>query len=92
MYMSPQTQNELLDVIGKYIILRDIVKEIKVAHFYSICADEVTSHNTEQLAICVRFVDVGGNIREEFLTFVKLARITGVQTHCTGNSTCVRES
>ena len=76
-YLSPQTQNELLDVIGKHIILRDIVKEIKEAHFYSICADEVTSHNTEQLAICVRFVDVGGNIREEFLTFVKLARITG---------------
>ena len=59
-YLSPQTQNELLDVIGKHIILRNIVKEIKEAHFYSICADEVTSHNTEQLAICVRFVDVGG--------------------------------
>ena len=46
-----------IDVIGKHMILRDIVKEIKEAH-------EVTSHNTEQLAICVRFVDVGGNIRE----------------------------
>ena len=31
-YLSPQTQNELLDVIGKHIILRDIVKEIKEAY------------------------------------------------------------
>ena len=76
-YMSPQIQNELLDVMGKHIVLRDIVHDIKEAKLYSICADEVTSHSTEELAICVRFVDAESNIREEFLTFVKLTRLTG---------------
>ena len=76
-YMSPQIQNELLDVMGKHIVLHDIVQDIKEAKLCSICADEVTSHNTEELAICVRFVDAQSNIREEFLTFVKLTRLTG---------------
>lgn len=76
-YMSPQTQNEMLEVIGKQIILRDIVQEMKKARYYSILADEVTSHNTEQLALCVRFVDECSSIREEFLSFLKLERITG---------------
>ena len=40
-------------------------------------ADEVTSHNVEQLAICARFVDAEKNIREEFLTFIPLERTTG---------------
>lgn len=76
-HMSPQTQNELLEVMAKHILLRDIVKEIKKAKYYSIMADEVTSHNTEQLAFCVRFVDTESNIREEFLTFMEVKRITG---------------
>lgn len=62
-YMSPQTQNELPEVIGKHIILRGIVQEIKEAKFYSTSADEVTSYNTEQLALCVCFVDVDSNVR-----------------------------
>ena len=53
--MSPQIQNELLDVMGKHAVLHDIVQDIKEAMLYSICADDVTSHNTEELAICVRF-------------------------------------
>ena len=76
-HMSPQTQNELLEVIGKHIILRDVVEEIIQAKYYSVLADEVTSHNTEHLALCARFVDANGDIREEFLTFQKLDRITG---------------
>lgn len=71
--MSPQTQNELIQII----ILRDIVKEAKQAKYYSIMADEVTSHNNEQLAFCVRFVDENSSIREEFLSFLKVDRITG---------------
>ena len=76
-YMSPQIQNELLDVMGKHIVLRDIVQDIKEAKLYSICANEVASHNTEELAICVRFLDAESNIREKFLTFLKLTRLTG---------------
>ena len=40
-------------------------------------ADEVTSHNVEQQAICARFIDAENNIREEFLTFIPLERTTG---------------
>ena len=42
-----------------------------------VMADEVTSHNVEQLAICCRFVDEKSDIREEFMSFLKLDRITG---------------
>lgn len=76
-HMSPQTQNELVEIIGKHIILRDVVEEIIQSKYYSVLADEVTSHNTEHLALCARFVDAGGDIREEFLSFQQLDRITG---------------
>ncbi len=56
-YMSPRTQNEIIEVMGKHIILRRIVEEVKAAKLYTILADEVTSHNVEHLAFCVRFVD-----------------------------------
>ena len=66
-HMSPQTQNELIEVMGKHIILHNIISELKEARFFSILADEVTSHNVEHLALCARFVDCENNIREEFL-------------------------
>ncbi|XP_037534998.1 zinc finger MYM-type protein 1 [Nematolebias whitei] len=77
-YISPQTQNEILDIMGNDFILSGLVTEIKEAKFYSILADEVTSHNIEHMAFCVRFVDRESNIREEFLTFVPLSHTTGV--------------
>ena len=69
-YASPQTQNELIEVMGKHIILENIVNEVKSSPFCSILADEVTSHNIEHLAICVRFLDSSQDIREEFLAFM----------------------
>ena len=76
-HLSPHTQNELIGVMGKHIILKGIVDELNTAKFFAILADEVTSHNVEHLAICARFVDSGKNVREEFLAFIKLERITG---------------
>ena len=67
-HMSPQTQNELIEVMEKHIVLRNIVDELKAARWYVILADEVTSHNIEHLAICARFVDQNNGIRKEFLT------------------------
>ena len=78
-HMSPQTQNELIEVMGKHIVLRNIVDELKAARWYTILADEVTSHNIEHLAICARFVDQNNGIREEFLAFIGLDRITGAE-------------
>ena len=40
-------------------------------------ADEVESHHTEQLPICVRFADKECNIREEFLEFGKCVQTNG---------------
>lgn len=65
--------------MGKHIILQGILEELNAAHYYSILTDEVTSHNVEHLAICARFVDENKDVREEFLTFVQLDRITGEQ-------------
>ena len=39
--------------------------------------DEVTSHNHELMPLCVRFVDVQKNIREEFIQFSTLSCVTG---------------
>ena len=77
--MSPQTQNELIEVMGKHIVLHTIVDELKAAKWYAILADEVTSHNTEHLAICARLVDQNNDIREEFLAFIDIDRITGAE-------------
>ena len=66
----------MIEIIGQDIILSKLVKEIKAAKFYSIMADKVTSHNKEQLALCARFVDNSSKVREEFLAFLHLPRIT----------------
>ena len=76
-YLSPDIQNQLIDVIGKRIIQKDLINEILHAKFYSIMIDEVTSHNQELMPLCIRFVDSKCNIREEFLQFSCLSRITG---------------
>ena len=46
--------------------------------FFSVLADEVSCRNVEHLPICLRFVDSEYNIREEFVAFVKLARVRAV--------------
>ena len=53
----------------------NLVKEINCARFSSILADEVESHDVEQLSLCIRFADDDNNIREEFLEFEKRKRI-----------------
>ena len=73
-YISPYTQN---DIIGKQMIQKSIIEEVILARFYSIMVDEVTSHNQELMPLCVQFVDTQKNIREEFIQFSTLTRITG---------------
>ena len=63
-YSSPRLQNEIIDVIGNGIIRAKIISEIKETKFFSILFDEITSHNVEHLALCVRFVDAICDIRE----------------------------
>ena len=76
-YISPYIQNELIEIIGYDILQKGLVEEVKEAKFFSLMADEVESHHTEQLPICLRFVDKECNIREEFLEFGKCEQTNG---------------
>ncbi|XP_072039158.1 uncharacterized protein [Amphiura filiformis] len=77
LYVSPQIQNELIDIIGQEFIQKSILKEVRDAKYFAIMVDEVTSHNKEMMPLCVRFVDSSKTIREEFLHFSQLTRVTG---------------
>ncbi len=75
-YTSKTIQNELIKVVGDEIS-GGILEEVRLAKFYSIIADEVTdASNSEVLSIVVRYVH-DGQIREVFLDFLKVERITG---------------
>lgn len=50
-YLSLEIQNKLINIIGKDLILNDIISETKDSKLFSIMADEVTSHNIEVLNI-----------------------------------------
>ena len=67
----------MIDVTGS-AIADQIIDEIQAAKFFTILADEVTDcSNLEQVSIVIRFVDGYKNIREDFLGFVPVERITG---------------
>ena len=46
-YLRPTSQNEMIEVIDKKIMLRNIVEEIKNSGCHSVSADEITSSNDE---------------------------------------------
>ena len=74
-YISPRSQNEIINAIGYDVILANIIAEIKTAQYFSVLADEVSCHNVEHLPICLRYVDGECYIREEFVAFVKLDQV-----------------
>ena len=75
-YTSKTIQNELLRVLGDKI-RNDILEEVKCAKFYCVIADEVTdASNKEELSIVIRYIH-DGQIREVFVDFVEVERITG---------------
>ena len=76
-YISPQIQNELIDIVAFDVFQKDLIEEIKQAKFFSILADEVESHHVEQLPLCIRFLDQGNNIREESVEFGKCEHVNG---------------
>ena len=58
-----------MEVIGINRAQRELIEEITRAKFFSIMAEEVTTHNEEMLPICFRYVNQNGKIREVFLEF-----------------------
>ena len=68
-YLSPTSQNEMIEVIGKKIILRDIVEEIKKSGFHSVSGDKITSSNDEILSFFFRYVYGNMEIQEKLRHF-----------------------
>lgn len=54
-YLSPASQNEIIECCAEEVTA-NIVRELKEAGMFSVMADEARDGNTEQLAICVRYV------------------------------------
>lgn len=61
-----QSQNEMIDVIGKHFVQKKLIKEILESRYYAILADEATSHNEEKLSIVIRFVDATKILERSF--------------------------
>ena len=76
-YLSPKSQNELIDLIGRNFIQCKLLEEIKKSKIHAISADQVTSSNDEIMSICFKYVHKNLNIREVLIEFVALERITG---------------
>ena len=74
-YLSPSSQNDMINVIGLDYIRAKIISEIKQAKFFSMIADEVSSHNVEHLSLCLRYVGGNHDIQEKHIAFVKLQRV-----------------
>uniref|UniRef100_A0A1X7VGF4 DUF4371 domain-containing protein n=1 Tax=Amphimedon queenslandica TaxID=400682 RepID=A0A1X7VGF4_AMPQE len=73
---SKTIQNELISVVGQKI-QKEILDEVKRAHFYSVIADEVTdAANKEELSLVLRYFTEDGN-KEVFVDFIEVERITG---------------
>ena len=76
LHTYPQSHRMIIiEVIGFDLICTSIINEVKTAMFYSVLADEVSGHNVEHLALCLRFVDDKCDVQEKFVGFVKLQRV-----------------
>lgn len=79
-YTSPIIQNEIIEICGKVITDKIILKVID-AKYFSILADETTDiSGIEQFSFSIRYVDKTGEtkvLREDFLTFVAVTDVTG---------------
>ena len=75
-YTSKTSQNELI-VVGQ-TTQKEIIDEVKRANFYSIIADEVTdAANREELSLVLRYMTDEEGIKEVFVDFIEIERITG---------------
>ena len=76
LYISPDIQNSLLELMGE-MVRGKISAEINKVGYFTLMADESKDcSKTEQLAIIFRYTDVDhGVIHERFLTFVQADKL-----------------
>ena len=71
-YVSPESVNEIISLMGQ-TVLRQLVEEIRLAHFYSLIADEATDiSRLEQMCVSIRWVDSSFGVHEDALGLVQL--------------------
>ena len=76
-YISPQSQNEIIGIIGK-IMANEIVGQLKHTSFFSIMCDETQDiAGLEQLSLCVSFLNQKYEIQERFICFEVVKDMTG---------------
>ena len=70
--LSPQIQNDLIDVMGTTISER-IIDKVKEAKYFVIIADECSVGNKVYLSMCLRYVDQSEKkIKEDFISYMLL--------------------
>ncbi|XP_073826834.1 52 kDa repressor of the inhibitor of the protein kinase-like [Musca autumnalis] len=77
-YISPQIQNEIIEVIGTYIQIC-IIKEVKQAVYFAILVDETTDIcGKEQLSLTIRFYNKEAEmVKESFICYIELGDLKG---------------
>jgi len=76
-YITPQIQNEIISSCEN-LILQTIVKKVNDSQCFSVLADETTDISvTEQLALCVRYMNNENNANESFLKFIQVQSLSG---------------
>ena len=71
-YTTKDIQNEMIKLMA-HACLREITKELQMAQYYTIMADETTdSSNKEQLVNVFRYVDDDLHVHEEFVGLYQL--------------------
>lgn len=76
-YLSPKSQNQLIDAIG-YEVLDVIGDRVRKADFFSVTMDETTDlAHLEQVAIVVRYCDENFNAFERLISVVESPTVTG---------------
>ena len=72
-YTSHDMQNEMVKVMALRI-LREIAANLQSSSFFTVMVDETTDvSNVEQVVVCLRWVNEGFEIREEFVGLYEVA-------------------
>lgn len=77
-YTSPIIQNQIIEACNT-IIVKTIADNVNSSKCFSILADETSDiSTTEQLSICVRYINNQNILHEDFLQFFVIESLSGV--------------